>query len=111
MHALDVGALAAHVLLAHVDDALEPEACADGRSGDSVLAGAGLGHDALLAETACEHRLPERVVQLVRSRVEEVLPFEVQPLVGCKALSPGEGRRSPSERSTELVEVRTKRLV
>src|SRR4029078_1882831 len=42
-HALDVLALGAHVLGAHVDDAVEPEPRADGRRRDAVLAGAGLG--------------------------------------------------------------------
>ena len=44
------GRLAAHVLGAHVDDALEAEARADRRRRDAVLARAGLGDDALLAE-------------------------------------------------------------
>src|SRR5205807_2829872 len=42
LHAFDVGPLAPHVLLAHVDDALEAEACADGRRCDAVLTCAGL---------------------------------------------------------------------
>src|SRR5204862_4564707 len=42
-HPLDVRLLPAHVLRAHVDDALEPEPGADGRRCDAVLAGAGLG--------------------------------------------------------------------
>ena len=50
VHARDVGRLAARVLLAHVDDALEAEARAHRRARDAVLAGAGLGDDALLAE-------------------------------------------------------------
>ena len=50
-HAEDVGRLALHVRLAHVDDALQAELGADRRRGDAVLAGAGLGDDALLAET------------------------------------------------------------
>ena len=45
-HAEDVEALAAHVLLAHVDDALEAEQRADRGGGDAVLAGAGFGDDA-----------------------------------------------------------------
>ena len=48
-HPLDVGRLAADVLGAHVDDALEPEQRAGGRGGDAVLAGAGLGDDPRLA--------------------------------------------------------------
>ena len=81
-HPLDVRALPAHVLGAHVDDAFEPEAGADGRGRDAVLAGAGLGDDPLLAEPAREHGLSERVVQLVRAGVQEVFALEVEPLVG-----------------------------
>ena len=76
-HALDVGTLPAHVLAAHVDDAVEAEARADRRRRDAVLACAGLCDDALLAEPAREHRLAERVVQLVRARVEQVFALEV----------------------------------
>ena len=72
--------------LAHVDDALEPEARADGGRRDAVLAGAGLGDDALLAEPPREHRLAERVVQLVRAGVEEVLALQVEPLARREAL-------------------------
>ena len=50
VHPLDVRALPAHVLGAHVDDALEAEARADRRRRDAVLAGAGLGDDPPLAE-------------------------------------------------------------
>ena len=76
-HPLDVRGLPAHVLGAHVDDAVEAEAGADGRGRDAVLAGAGLGDDPPLAEPLREHRLAERVVQLVRARVEEVLALQV----------------------------------
>ena len=48
-HAEHVRRLARDVDLAHVDDALEAELGADGGGGDAVLAGAGLGDDALLA--------------------------------------------------------------
>ncbi len=80
VHALDVRALPLHVLGAHVDDAVEPEARADGRGGDPVLARARLGDDPLLAEPARDERLPDRVVDLVRARVAEVLALQVDPL-------------------------------
>src|SRR3977135_1647946 len=63
-HALDIGLLPAHVFLAHVDDALVPEARANRRCRDAMLAGARFRDDAPLAEPACEPCLPERVVQL-----------------------------------------------
>ena len=68
VHPLDVRGLAPHVLGAHEDDALEPEARAGGRRRDAVLAGAGLGDDPRLAEPPREHDLAERVVDLVRAR-------------------------------------------
>ena len=64
LHPLDVRPLAAHVLGAHVDDALEPEAGADGGGRDAVLAGAGLGDDPLLAQPAREHAWPSALLSL-----------------------------------------------
>ena len=84
-HPLDVGRLAPHVLAAHVDDALEPEVRADGRGRDAVLAGARLGDDPLLAEPPRDHRLTERVVDLVRAGVQQVLALQVDALVGREA--------------------------
>ena len=85
VHPLDVGRLPAHVLGAHEDDALEPEARARGRGRDAVLAGAGLGDDPRLPEPAREHDLAEGVVDLVRARVVEVLALEVEPPAGREA--------------------------
>ena len=85
-HPLDVGRLAAHVLRAHVDDALEPEACAGRRGRDAVLARAGLGDDPLLSEPPGEHDLAERVVDLVRAGVVQVLAFQVEALAGREAI-------------------------
>src|SRR3981081_76842 len=48
--------------------------------GAAGLAGPGPGRDAVLAEAPREHGLAERIVQLVRARVEEVLALEVEPL-------------------------------
>ena len=96
----DVGLLAAHVLGAHVDDALEAEQRARGRGRDAVLAGAGLGDDARLAHAPGQQRLAERVVDLVRAGVEEVLALEPDRAAGglARAAAPGTaasgGRRS-----------------
>ena len=57
-HSVDVGGLAAHILLAHIDDALDIEQGADGRGGDAVLSRAGLGDDAALAHALGEQPLP-----------------------------------------------------
>ena len=104
-HPLDVGRLPAHVLAAHVDDALEAEARADRGGRDAVLAGAGLGDDALLAEPARDHRLAERVVQLVRAGVQQVLALQVHPPVGREALDARQRRRPAGVGREQLVEL------
>ena len=98
-HALDVGHLAAHVLRAHVDDALEPEQRARGRGGHAVLAGAGLGDDPRLAHPLGEQALAERVVELVRARVHQVLALEPDRAAGRlgEALGVVERRRAAAE--------------
>ena len=101
-HPLDVRPLAAHVFRAHVDDALEPEARADRCRGDPVLAGAGLGDDARLAEPDGEQGLAERVVELVRAGVEQVLALEVEPLAGREPLREGERRGAAGVGPAEL---------
>ena len=83
-HPLDVRRLAADVLAAHVDDALEPEARADRGGRDAVLARAGLGDDPRLAEPLRDQDLAERVVQLVRARVHQILALQVDALVRCE---------------------------
>ena len=75
-HAEDVQRLPLHVLGAHVDVALEAEQRAGGRRRDAVLAGAGLGDDPPLAHARGEQRLAERVVDLVRAGVRQVLALE-----------------------------------
>src|SRR5439155_17356312 len=76
---------------------------------DAMLAGPGLGDDALLPEPAREHGLSERVVQLVRARVEEILALEVQALARREALGARERRRPARVRARQLVELRRKR--
>ena len=76
-----------------------------------MLAGAGLGDDPALAEASREHGLPEGVVQLVRTGVEEVLPLQVQTLAGGEPLRPCERRRATGERSAELVQLGLEALV
>jgi hypothetical protein len=50
-----------------------------------VLSGAGLGNDALYAEAFRKQRLSDRVVDLVRAGVREVLALE--PYVSAPALA------------------------
>ena len=105
-HPLDVRRLTAHVLGAHVDDALEPEAGARRRGCDAVLAGAGLGDDPPLAESPGEDDLADRVVDLVRAGVVEILALQVDALPRREALGARDRRRTPDIGASELVELR-----
>lgn len=77
LHADDVGLLPLDVDGAHIDDAFQAEARTQRRGGDTVLAGAGLGDDALLAHASRQHDLAEHVVHLVRAGVVELFALEV----------------------------------
>ena len=77
-HAQHVGRLALDVLGAHVDDALQVQQRAGGGGGHAVLAGAGLGDHARLAEPPRQQGLAERVVDLVRAGVGQVLALQVE---------------------------------
>ena len=83
----DVQRLALHVLGAHVDVALEAEQRARRRRRDAVLPGAGLGDDAPLAHARGEQRLAERVVDLVRAGVRQVLALEEDPRAAARLRS------------------------
>jgi hypothetical protein len=111
VHALDVGPLAPHVLFAHVDDALEAEACAHGCRCDAVLSSAGFRHDAVFAEPSREHGLAEGVVELVCARVQEILPLQVEAFAGREPLGAGQRCRTARERAAEFGELRMERLV
>src|SRR5258705_4821616 len=76
LHAHDVQRLAAHVLSANVDAALETEQGAAGGGRNAVLSGAGLRHDAALPHALGQQRLAERVVDLVRAGVGQVFALE-----------------------------------
>ena len=77
LHAEHVRLLPLDVDGAHIDDAIEPEAGAQRRRGDAVLAGAGLGDDALLAHAPGEQDLAEDVVHLVRAGVVQLVALQV----------------------------------
>ena len=76
-HAEDVQLLPAHVFFPHVDNAFHAKERADCGGGYAVLAGAGLGDDALLTHAASEQRLTQRIVDFVRAGVQQVLALEV----------------------------------
>ena len=71
LHAKHVGLLPLDIDLAHVDDAFEPEAGAQRRGGDAVLAGTGLGDHPRLVHALGQHDLAEHVVHLVGAGVVE----------------------------------------
>ncbi len=107
LHPLDVRRLSAHVLGAHVDDALEVEqsACDSGR--DTVLAGARLGDHPRLAHPLCEECLADRVVDLVRARVGQVLALEIDAAAHPlgKPVGAIERRRPPDEVAQQALEL------
>ena len=96
----DVGRLAARVLLAHVDDALQAEARAHGGRRDAVLARAGLGDDAPLAQAPREQRLADGVVDLVRAGVREVLALQLDAGAADVLRSAARRGRAASARPT-----------
>ena len=77
VHAGDVERLAVDVLVAHVDDTVEPEHGADGGRCHAVLAGAGFGDHALFAADARQQALTQRVVDLVGAGVGQVFALQV----------------------------------
>ena len=76
-HLVDVERLPADVLDTHEDGALHAHERRGRRGGDSVLTRAGLGDHALLAHALGEQALAERVVDLVRTGVVEILALQV----------------------------------
>ena len=108
-HAEDVEPLPAHVLLAHVDHALEAEQRADRGRGDAVLARAGLRDDAPLAHAPGEQRLSQAVVDLVRAGVQQVFALEPDARAAqrfAQALGEIERRRAAGIVAQQVAQVR-----
>src|ERR1051326_3318590 len=72
-HARDVQGLPVHVDLPHINDAFAAKTRRDGGSGDAVLARARLGNYPPLSHSSGEQNLAERVIDLVRASVKQVL--------------------------------------
>mmetsp|Transcript_5994 Transcript_5994/g.20667 ORF Transcript_5994/g.20667 Transcript_5994/m.20667 type:complete len:222 (+) Transcript_5994:781-1446(+) len=107
-HPEHVQRLPLHVLCSHVDDALETEPGAHRGSGHAVLAGSRLRDDPLLSELLAHQGLAQGVVDLVRPRVVQVLPLEVnlRSVVLRKALRVIQRRRPAHvvpQKSVQLV--------
>ena len=77
LHPGHVGGLAAHILLAHVDHAFQPEEGRGGGGGHAVHSRPGLGDDPLFPHALRQKGLPQDVVDLVGPGVVQVLPLEV----------------------------------
>ena len=76
LHALHVGGLAHDVGGPHVDGAVQSQQGADHGGGRPVLAGTGLGDDALLAHPLGQQGLAQDLVALVSAAVDQVLALE-----------------------------------
>ena len=108
LHPLHVRALTAGVLDAHVDDALHVQQRTHGRRRHAVLAGARLGDDPPLAHAPGQQHLAERVVELVRARVVEILALQVHGPPGSLGEPAREvqRRRAPGEVAQQAVQLR-----
>ena len=77
LHADDVQALALHVLGAHVHGALQPEQGRRRRRRHAMLPRAGLRYDPLLAHPLRQQTLAQRIVDLVRAEMVQILTLEI----------------------------------
>ena len=110
-HAHDVQRLALDVLAAHVDLAAQAEERRHGRRRDAVLSGAGLGDDARLPHAARDQDLPERIVDLVRAGVTEVLALQPNARAAegaVEALGVVEQRRPPRVLALQITQLAPK---
>jgi hypothetical protein len=99
-HPEHVERLPFHVDRTHVDDALKPEFGAHGGRGHAVLPRARLGDDSLLPHPTRKERLADRIVDLVGTRVQQVLALEVDlraAAVPRQALREIQGGRPPGK--------------
>src|SRR5205823_13043989 len=65
------------VLFAHKNFAVQAEARRHGSGGDAMLTGAGFRDDSPSAHAARQEDLPDRIIDLVRSGVAEMLALEI----------------------------------
>ena len=78
-HALDVLLLPLNIHRAHVDLDGDAQQRADHGRRYSVLTGAGLGNDPILAKSAGQQALTDRVVGLMRPSMQQVFALQVDP--------------------------------
>ena len=114
-HAVDIGLLARHVDGAHVDHAFDAEFGGHGGGGHAMLAGAGLRHDARLLHLVLhEQRLSQRIVDLVRAGVGQILALDVDARAAevlGQALGVGNGGRAADEGAQQVLQFSLKFFV
>src|SRR5882762_5423577 len=102
-HAKHIQLLPPHVLRSHIDDALKPKQRTYGRRSHPMLPGASLRNNPLLPHAPRQQRLPQAVINLVRTRVQQIFPLQInlrsaqilrQPLRKCQ-------RRGPTSKLTQ----------
>ncbi len=76
-HSVDVQLLASDVFPAHENRTFKAEVCTDCRRCDTVLARTCFSDDFRFAHAFCEQPLPDRVVDLVSSRMIQVFTFQI----------------------------------
>ena len=77
-HTFHVGMLSLHIGLTHEDLTLHAEERADRGCCHAVLTGASLSNDACLTHLTGEENLSDGVVDLVSTRVVQVLALEIE---------------------------------
>ena len=77
LHPEYIETLPGDIGFAHVDKTGQSELGGHRGGSDSMLPGAGLGDDALLAHAPGQQQLPDHVVDLVRTGMIEILPLEI----------------------------------
>mmetsp|Transcript_8686 Transcript_8686/g.23607 ORF Transcript_8686/g.23607 Transcript_8686/m.23607 type:complete len:278 (+) Transcript_8686:691-1524(+) len=118
-HPEHVQRLPFHILGTHINDALQSLPRTDRGRRHAVLTGTRLGDDPLLAHALAEKRLPQRVVDLMRPRVVQILSLEVDlrpcpirtPIVLGQVLGVVQRTRAAHVVAQHRVQLRLERLV
>jgi hypothetical protein len=113
-HAQDVRLLPGDVHCAHVDHALQPQQRGRGGRGDPVLPRARLRDHPALADALRQERLPQRVVDLVRAGMRQILAFEVDLRAARVAGQPpgmGQGGRPADVGAQQVVQLGRERRI
>ena len=79
IHPIHIQRLSARILFAHVNDAFKAKKGANSCGRDTVLSCACFGDDTALAHAQGEQYLTERVIDLVRTCVIQILSLEIDP--------------------------------